>query len=502
MTVVPRTKVADGNSRSQVAAGYRDTIRGMVDRRQAIKTLGGLAGAAALAKALPGCGDNEEPGGITTFVYLMLENRTYDHVLGSRTLLEGRAGDGLSASMANRDLGGAPVAIYQAPTTGLCVLDPPHTWDPSHAQWNGGANDGFVSQYQLETGMPVTDVMAYLTRPMIPITYALADAYSTCDRWFASVMSSTLPNRGYWYAATSFGLKANEEVIAQFNSVPAPTIFNRLHDRGVDWAYYSGPLTIISMLGNPGPNQLDITGKIRKFADAATDPEDHKGDFFKDAAAGRLPAVSYIDPFFGQNDDHPPLHPILAQALIAATYRALAASPQWKNCMLVITYDEHGGFYDHVPPPRVADDTLARYGADGFDQLGFRVPALVIGPYAKQGYVSSVQYDHTSALKHLQNAFALDPLNIRMDSANDLSDCIDLGRLQRGEWAPPIEIPAVDLTAYPMALTDPACLTPVTRASDPISAWADAHPGTILDDRARGDSYHRGIVEFLRKQQM
>jgi phospholipase C len=474
----------------------------MVSRRDAIKTLGGLAGAAALTKVLPACGDNEDVGGITTYVYLMLENRSYDHALGSRKLLEGRHGDGLTAEMANRDLGGAPVGVYEAPVGALCVLDPPHTWEPSHAQWNEGANDGFLAQYQLETGMPVTDVMAYLTRPMIPVTHALADAYTSCDRWFSSVMGPTLPNRGFWYAATSFGYKTNEEVIAQFNAVPAPTIFNRLHDRQVDWAYYSGPLTIISMLGNSGPNQLDITGKIRKFAAYATQPDDHHGQFFEDAAAGVLPPVVYIDPFFGQNDDHPPAHPIVAQALIAATYRALAASPQWKNCMLVITYDEHGGFFDHVAPPQVRDDTLERYGVGGFDQLGFRVPALVIGPYAKQGHVSSVTYDHTSALKQLQHAFALDPLNARMDAANDLADCVDLERLARGEWAPPIEIPTIDLAEYPMALTDPACLTAISRrAADPISAWADAHPGAMLDDRANGATYHRGIIEFLRASQ-
>jgi phospholipase C len=473
----------------------------MVNRRQAIKTIGGLAGAAAMSRVLPACGDNAGVG-ITTYVYLMLENRTYDHVLGSRTLLEGRPGDGLTATMSNRDSRGATVGVYEAPSHALCVLDPPHTWDPSHAQWNGGANDGFLEQYQLETGTPVTDVMAYLTRSMIPVTHALADAYATCDRWFASVMGPTLPNRGFWYAGTSFGLKTNSEVIDQFTSVPAPTIFNRLHGRNVDWAYYSGPLTIISMLGNPGPNQLDITGKIRKFAAYATEPDDHNGQFFKDAAAGVLPPVVYIDPFFGQNDDHPPQHPIVAQALIAATYRALAASPQWKNCMLVITYDEHGGFFDHVPPPQTPDDTLARYGVDGFGQLGFRVPALVIGPYVKQGYVSSVQYDHTSALKQLQTAFELEPLNVRMDAANDLSDCIDTERLARGDWAPPIEIPSIDLADYPMALTDPACLSGVVaRTVDPITAWADANPGKLLDDRANGDAYHRGIVEFLRAQQ-
>ena len=117
---------------------------------------------------------------------------------------------------------------------------------------------------------------------------------------------------------------------------------------------------------------------------------------------------------------------LATQALIAAVYNALAQSPQWKNCMLVITYDEHGGFFDHVPPPTGPDVRPE------FQQRGFRVPTMVIGPYVKQNYVSSVEYDHTSALKHLQTAFGLEPLNERMNAANDLTDCIDMERLAAG----------------------------------------------------------------------
>ena len=176
-----------------------------------------------------------------------------------------------------------------------------------------------------------------------------------------------------------------------------PTIYNRLQDKGVDWVYYYGSIAVAAALGNPGPYQLDLgandgkTGKIRKFAAYPDDAGDPNGQFFKDCAAGKLPPVTYIDPFFGNggNDDHPPTHPIMAQSLIAAVYTALAKSPLWKHCMLVITYDEHGGFFDHVPPPMTTDDTLQKFGVDGFQQMGFRVPALVIGPYVKQGYVSS-----------------------------------------------------------------------------------------------------------------
>jgi hypothetical protein len=153
---------------------------------------------------------------------------------------------------------------------------------------------------------------------------------------------------------------------------------------------------------------------------------------------------------------------MLAQALIASIYTALATSPQWKNILFVVTYDEHGGFYDHVAPPNLPasdDDTATRFpvdekgvttaGPNEFTQLGFRVPALVIGPYVKQGYTSPVQYDHTSALKHLQNAFELDPLTARVTAANDLSDCIDMERLAAGDWAEPVSLPKFEFEHEP-----------------------------------------------------
>lgn len=473
----------------------------MMKRRDALKTLGGLAGAAGLARFLPACSGDDGPVGITTYVYLMLENRTYDHVLGGRAL-EGLGGNGLTAGLTNPDLDSVPVAPYVPTDLELCTEgDPPHGWDASHRQWNGGAMDGFVRQHQ-GNHPGANDPMQYMTRAQMPVSWALADAYTTCDNWFASVMGPTLPNRAYWHAATSFGLKVNDEILTRFSAgVPVPTIYNRLADRGVDWAYYYGNIAVVSLLGSPGPYTLDLgpndgTGHIRRFGDALT----QGGQFFKDAEAGRLPPVVYIDPAFGDNDDHPPVHPILAQELIAAVYTALATSPQWKNCMLVITYDEHGGFYDHVAPPQItSDDTLAKYGVDGFQQLGFRVPTMVAGPYVKQGHISSVQYDHTSALRHLQTAFDLEPLNSRMDAATDLTDCIDMDRLARGEWAPPAEIPMVD--RYAWDTTSSRCIGSGLRPRDPISEWADAHPGGFAPEfDLRGQTNdHKMIYDYVRQ---
>ena len=399
-------------------------------RRDALKTMGALAGAAGMSRLLAACGGGDGgPQGITTWVFLMMENRTYDHMLGARTLLEGKPGDGLVAGMSNPDADGVPVAIWAATAAepDQCVIDPPHGWDPSRVQLDDGACDGFIIAHQARAPGDIAP-MQYMNRERLPVTWALADAYTSCDRWFASLLGPTLPNRMYWHAATAMGATNNDAVLA-LDLDTIPTLYHRLNDAGVDWAYYYGDAPVLGIALAPEVNG----GRVKRFY----------YDFLDDAAAGRLPPVVYIDPTFGSggNDDHPPHHPALGQQLISAVYTALATSPQWKNCNLVITYDEHGGFFDHVAPGTAPDERAA----DGFGQLGFRVPALVIGPYARQGYVSSVPYEHTSPIKHLANLYGFEPLTLRDAAANDLVDCLDLDRLERGEPADPIDLPVVDL---------------------------------------------------------
>jgi phospholipase C len=493
----------------------------MITRRQAIKRLGGLAGAATLSRFLGACSSDDDPP--PTMVFMMLENRTYDHVFGARAM-QGLGGNGLTAGMSNPNIDGVSVPIYEPPLTveQMCANDPPHSWDPSRLQWNNGANDGFLRVHQMAHGndTSLTEPMQYFTRTHQPISWALADNYTTCDRWHAAILGPTLPNRAYWHCATSLGLDNNDDVLnAFFNGVPVPSIYNRLNDKGVDWAYYYGSLPVVSLLGNDGPYKVELgpsngTGHIRQFTKYSDDLFDPNGGFFKDAAAGTLPPVVYIDPFFFLNDDHPPAHPLRGQELIAAVYTALSTSPQWKNSLLVITYDEHGGFFDHVSPGMTEDDTLEAYGKDGFRQLGFRVPAMVIGPYVKQNYVSSVEYNHTSALKHIADTFDLEPLNVRMAAANNLMDCIDMDRLARGEPADPITLPSIDFNfttsdentgeiivdgqAIPWTGRCKADFSGF-KAEDAISLWADEHPDAFgaLDLRAKHASYVRSISDYL-----
>ena len=271
-----------------------------------------------MARFLPSCGsDSNDPIGITTYVYMMLENRSYDHVLGARALVEGRPGNGLVASMRNPDVNGQLIAPWEPTVDQMCDPDPPHGWTELHNSWNNGACDGFVKSHQLDhSSTTLIDPMQYLTRTQMPISYALADAYTSCDNYFCSVMGPTLPNRAYWHTATSFGIgpagDANNQILNKFGAgSPVPSIYNQLHDKNVDWAYYFGSIAVAALIGGAGPYQLDLgandgTGNIRRFGDY----QGSSGQFFTDAANGTLPPVSYIDPFFFLNDDHPPIHPI------------------------------------------------------------------------------------------------------------------------------------------------------------------------------------------------
>ncbi|HTJ46774.1 MAG TPA: alkaline phosphatase family protein [Kofleriaceae bacterium] len=429
-------------------------------RRDVLKSIGAL-GAARLLSA---CGGEKDTPGIRHVVLLMMENRSYDHWLGARAMVEGLPGDGLTAGMSNQDANGTAVPIFPATADKYCVPDPPHGWDLAHVQFADGANTGFVVAHQMEHPGD-TSVMQYMLRADLPVTWALADAYATCDRWFASVMGPTWPNRMFWLSGTSMGMTHNDLPTGGYT---APTIFDRLEQGGIDWQLYYGDLPFAALLGTGV--QVSFDGKLQRMT-----------KFFADCADGTLPQVSYIDPPFAYGDDHPPHDPPYGQAFLASVYNALASSPLWPHCLLIVTYDEHGGFFDHVPPPKCTDERAS----EGFDQLGFRVPALAIGPYVKAGHVSSVVRDHTSALHHLEGMFGLAPLTARSTAAADLSELLDEERLARGEPMAPVAIPSVtaDVTMIPPQCQDGGSGV----ASHPVIAAADAHPEWVARWDARAE---------------
>jgi len=193
---------------------------------------------------------------------------------------------------------------------------------------------------------------------------------------------------------------------------------------GLDWAYYYTDVPFLGLLANT----WDDT-RIALLE-----------DFFDAAEGGRLPAFTWIDPGFSYNDDHPPHHPGLGQMFLATIYEALAQSPAWERCLLVITYDEHGGFYDHVPPPTTPDD----HADEGFDQMGFRVPTVFVGPWVKQGVIDD-DLDNASTLKLVCELFGLEPWNTRIAGVQSASVCLDEERMAAGEPLEPVTLPAFDV---------------------------------------------------------
>lgn len=362
--------------------------------------------------------------GIDTVVVLMMENRSFDHFLGALrrdVMYPSRARvDGLVGDEWNPDPAGMRVPLHRLET--FTPADPPHGWDACHQQWNSGKNDGFVLAH---AGASQADVMGYHERAQIPFLYALADRFTICDRWFASVLGPTWPNRYYLHSGTSMGKRDNSPFLI---GGPA-TVWERLKEKKLSAKNYTAGLVPFYAGG--------YIGKLLQLNPAARFDQ-----FLSDAKAGTLPAFSMIDPDFLTNDDHPSHDIQLGQAFMATVIAALAQSPQWSRTLLMITYDEHGGFFDHVAPPHAIDDQ------PGFYQLGFRVPGLVIGPTVRAGHVESTQYDHTSVGATLRTRFGIASLSPRMDAAADVSACIDPLRI--GNPAPP----PLDLPKVPVRLRD------------------------------------------------
>ncbi len=362
--------------------------------------------------------------GIDAVIVLMMENRSFDHYLGtmqSDTRYPGsRRPDGLRGNESNPD--GKGNLIKVAKLLNYEPKDPPHGWDACHTQFGGGKNDGFVKEYIARHGEKYgPDVMGYHDRSQLPYYYALADRFTMCDRWFASVMGPTWPNRFYLHAGSSGGKKDNTPFV-----VGGPTtLWERMKAKGLGGKnYIAGPA---AWYWGAYPGKM-----------LSINPTTKLDEFFKDCKNGTLPPFSIIDPDFLTNDDHPSHNIQLGQALIATLLTAVMQSPQWSRTLFVITYDEHGGFYDHVAPPRLLDDN------PDFAQVGFRVPTLLIGPTVRKGFVDSTQYDHTSVGATLRTRFGIANTSKRMEAAADISAAID-PRLAKYPSPPPTDLPRLSL---------------------------------------------------------
>jgi len=359
---------------------------------------------------------------IGNVVIVMQENHSYDSYFG----MLGR-GDGFTLDAKGRPTASLPDAhgrqVRAFHMTSTCQQGGlSQNWNASHIQWNHGAIDGFVRS---PSGAAA---MGYWDGTDLPFYYGLADTFPVCDRWFASCLGQTLPNRRFLLCGSALG---SINTIVFENDVPAPkngTIVDALNRSGISWREYYTTLPSLALFPSVLASNAD---KIQKI--------DH---FFTDAAAGNLPSVCLVDSNNSTETEESPQDISLGEAFTAKVVDAVMHSPNWAKTVLVFCYDEHGGYYDHVRPPNaVAPDDIAPIltvhpgehlsglpanVAGDYAQYGFRVPAVVVSPYARKDYVSHVVHDHTSILSLIEHKWNLPALTDRDGAADNLLDCLDL----------------------------------------------------------------------------
>ena len=418
---------------------------------------------------------------IEHIVILMMENHSYDNYLG----LLGH-GDGFELgrdgrpSAANPAGDGTLVGLRHLPTTAQVKYVPTQSWAASHIQWNDGACDGFVRS--IEQTIPGADAgagMGYWTEADLPFYAGLARTFPLATRWFSSCLGPTFPNRRFMIAGTAHGLIDD----LPFGMIDYPrrgTIFDLLTAHEISWMNYHmvSPLRVgwRRLTHARGMNFLRILGgvlgavvpvlwprivaKIQFTADLyplgllrSLNHVRPMDSFWQAARSGTLPAVSFVDPDFKFCSEENPQDVTAGEAFAAEVVNAVMAGPGWPGTLLIWLYDEHGGSYDHVPPPAaVAPDdvpgvsSLERFwllrllrstgigrdiaradaGPASYEQLGFRVPAVVVSPYARPGYVTDQVYEHTAVLRLIGRKWNLPPLTRRDADAADLLETLDL----------------------------------------------------------------------------
>jgi phospholipase C len=355
---------------------------------------------------------------IEHIVVLMMENHSYDNKLGMlrRPGADGfRIGPGGKPTAVNPYPNGDLQHAFRMPTTCQESGHPAQDWLDSHISYADGRNNGFV----ISGSGPVS--MGYWEGADQPFYYSLASTFPIADRYFCSVLGQTYPNRRYLLAATSIGQV--DDTIPGLTDYPANgTIFDEFNAHGITWKDYFS--TTPSVLLYP-PLYFKNLSKVVPIA-----------DFFTDAAAGTLPGYCIVEPDYGSTSEENPQNVAAGEAFAAKVINAVMNGPQWESTLLVWTYDEHGGYYDHVPPPpavppdAIPPDVPAGQGSayDGFGRYGFRVPCAVVSPWARRNYVSHRVFDHTSILKLAEIKWNLPALTFRDANAASLLDLVDLRR--------------------------------------------------------------------------
>jgi phospholipase C len=335
-------------------------------------------------------------------IVLMKENRSFDHLLGNLSS-DGVTGvEPVPPSFINRDLAGDIVERSRATTTCLGA-DPDHQWDATHQAIAHGAMTGFVESAELSTATHGHFVMRGYDHETLPFYYWLAGEFALDDRHFAPMASGTYANRNFLLFGT------NATIVDSNLSFPDPTtpsIFRSLMDAGFTWASYTD--------GNPFSGALDWDHSepgVHPFA-----------DFLDALDRGTLPNVSFVDGVDNVEDDHPTADLQVGEAWVHTIFEHAIKSPEWSRLAIVWTYDEAGGFADHVPPP---EGCVARPEDASFYERGPRVPFVVISPWAKRHYVSHTVEDHTAITRFIETVFGLPALTARDANSSALLDMFD-----------------------------------------------------------------------------
>ncbi len=374
----------------------------------------GVGRAAALTAPRSPVHVDPASSGIEHIVVVMMENRSFDHMLG---WLPGA--NGVQAGLSFVDHEGVSHPTWHLDTfQGLQYGDPDHSYEGGRTQWNRGKLDGW-----LKAGTDDVFPIGYYTADDLDFYRQMAPDWVVCDDFHASIMGPTFPNRMYMHTAQT------DRITNTYTAATMPAIWDSLAGAGVPAKYYYVDAPITALFGS---RFLPISFPFSTF--------------LSDCAAGELPAVSYIDPkFIGEStgtagDDHPFSDIRVGQAFLNQIYTAVTNGPGWANTVLVITYDEWGGFFDHVNVNKAPD-------LDPTHALrGFRVPTFVISPFAKRGLIDHYLYDHTSILAMIEWRHGLAPLTPRDQHARNLVTCLAL-RQPPNLDAPQYVVPAAESIA-------------------------------------------------------
>jgi phospholipase C len=460
----------------------RETLRRMGAAGLGMTALGGglealLAGEAAAAPAPGSLKDIEH------VIFLMQENRSFDHYFGTLSGVRGFGDKHGAGAFKQRTASGRTLEPFKLPTgKGYCFDDITHDWGPQHRAWNHGRMNRFAAVHEAPPSAggdgPVAGVetMGYYTRSALPFYYGLADAFTVCDGYHCSVIGPTDPNRimsmsatldpsgakGGPLVETLVGTRASLQGAFHWTTMP-----ERLQARGVSWKIYMAQtnggifdnvLTYFAPYNRPG-----------ELADRALKPS-FPADFMSDIARDSLPKVSWLLTSLPATE-HPGFSTAVAGEIAAAQIvRAVMSNPKvWRKTALFVTWDENGGFFDHVAPPVAPKGTKGEYltvsplpaaanGIAGPIGLGFRVPMIVVSPFTRGGLVCSDTFDHTSMLRFLETRFGVEVPNLsawRRGVTGDLTSAFNFAAKPR-DGRPSLPSPG--------SAADAACTTnvPVT----------------------------------------